>query len=134
MPCGIFDDPKLVAEIREACATIRKAMNQINELSANMSPQNFNQMTRWVNTKEKEAQKILMLAADYSLAQRVKAFGTPKSPFASQKDYIDALVAHHTLIQAAMKSKQSVDVSVAAALEHAVDDFSKMYLPVEGKQ
>ena len=109
-------------------------MNQINELSANMSPQNFNQMTRWVNTKEKEAQKILMLAADYSLAQRVKAFGTPKSPFASQKDYIDALVAHHTLIQAAMKSKQSVDVSVAAALEHAVDDFSKMYLPVEGKQ
>ena len=24
VPCGIFDDPKLVAEIREACATIRK--------------------------------------------------------------------------------------------------------------
>ena len=134
VPCGIFDDPKLVAEIREACATIRKAMLQINELSANMTPQNFNQMTRWVNTKEEHAQKILMLAADYSLAQRVKAFGTPKSPFGSQKDYIDALVAHHVLIQAAMKAKQSVDVALAAALEHAVDDFSKMYLPVEGKQ
>lgn len=26
VPCGIFDDPKLVATIREACATIRKAM------------------------------------------------------------------------------------------------------------
>jgi len=38
------------------------------------------------------------------------------------------------LIQAAMKTKQSVDVALAAALEHAVDDFSKMYLPVEGKQ
>ena len=60
--------------------------------------------------------------------------GTPKSPFGSQKDYIDALVAHHVLIQAAMKTKQSVDVALAAALEHAVDDFSKMYLPVEGKQ
>jgi large subunit ribosomal protein L40e/small subunit ribosomal protein S27Ae/ubiquitin C len=76
VPCGIFDDPKLVATIREACATIRKAMVQINELSANMTPQNFNQMTRWVNTKEEHSQKIILLAADYSLAQRVKAFGT----------------------------------------------------------
>jgi ubiquitin len=132
VPCGIFDDPKLVATIREACATIRKAMVQINALSADMNPQNFNQMTRWVNTKEEHAQKIILLAADYSLAQRVKAFGTPKSPFASQKDYLDALVAHHVLIQAAMKSKQTVDVALASALEHAVDDFSKMYLPAEG--
>ena len=107
-------------------------MVQINALSADMNPQNFNQMTRRVNTKEEHAQKIILLAADYSLAQRVKAFGTPKSPFASQKDYLDALVAHHVLIQAAMKSKQTVDVALAAALEHAVDDFSKMYLPAEG--
>ena len=110
-------------------------MVQINELSANMNPQNFNQMTRWCNTKEEHCQKIILLAADYSLAQRVKAFGTPKSPFASQQDYIDALVAHHVMIQAAMKCKQTVDVALAAGLEHAVDDFSKMYLPVgEGKE
>ena len=25
VPCGIFDDPKLVAELKEACATIKKA-------------------------------------------------------------------------------------------------------------
>ena len=99
-----------------ACATIRKAMVQINALSADMNPQNFNPMPRWVNTKEEHAQKIILLAADYSLAQRVKAFGTPKSPFASQKDYLDALVAHHVLIQAAMKSKQTVDVALAGAV------------------
>ena len=29
VPCGIFDDPKLVAEINEACATIRKAIVQV---------------------------------------------------------------------------------------------------------
>jgi hypothetical protein len=51
-------------------------MVQINELSADMNPQNFNQMTRWVNTKEEHANKIIHLAADYSLAQRVKAFGS----------------------------------------------------------
>ena len=134
VPCGIFDDPKLVAEIREACATIRKAMVKINELSADLNPQNFNQMTRWVNTKEEHANKIIHLAADYSLAQRVKPFGSAGTPFGSQKDYVDALIAHHVMIQAAMKSKQTVDVSLAASLEHAVDDFSKMYLPVEGKE
>merc|ERR1712144_151224 len=52
VPCGIFDDPKLVAEVNEACATIRKAMVQINELSAAMSALNFNQMTRWVNIRK----------------------------------------------------------------------------------
>jgi len=59
VPCGIFDDPKTVAEIKEACATIRKAMVQINELSATMNAQNFNQMTRWVNTKEEHCCKII---------------------------------------------------------------------------
>ena len=33
VPCGIFDDPAVVAEIRQHAATIRKAMVQINELS-----------------------------------------------------------------------------------------------------
>jgi len=59
VPCGIFDDSKTVAEIKEACATIRKAMVQINELSATMNAQNFNQMTRWVNTKEEHCCKII---------------------------------------------------------------------------
>merc|ERR1719235_2274240 len=51
VPCGIFDDPATVAAVREACATIRKAMVQINELGAAMSAQNFNQMTRWVTPR-----------------------------------------------------------------------------------
>ena len=32
---------------------------------------------------------------------------------------------------AAMKSKQSVDVAAADALEHAVGDMAKMYMPAE---
>merc|ERR1712194_423471 len=60
VPCGIFDDPKLVAEVKEAIATIKKAMVQINAL-------NINQMTRWVNTKEEHATKIIHLMSDYCL-------------------------------------------------------------------
>ena len=71
MPCGIFDDPKLVADIKEAVATIDKAMVQINELSASLNARppllqmwqalNINQMTRWVNTKEEHCSKIITL-------------------------------------------------------------------------
>merc|ERR1712046_509428 len=129
VPCGIFDDPATVAEVRQACATIRKAMVQINELSAAMSAQNFNQMTRWVNTKEEHCGKIITTVSEYCLCQRVKPIGAPVCPFETDKDYVDALKAHHAVMVAAMKTKQTVDVAAADALEHAVEDFSKMYLP-----
>merc|ERR1711869_22204 len=59
VPCGIFDDPRIVAEIKEHCATIRKAMVQINEIfAAGMNPLSFNQATRWTNTKEEHCGKI----------------------------------------------------------------------------
>merc|ERR1711966_559055 len=129
VPCGIFDDPALVATIKEACATIRKAMVQINELGAAPSALNFNQMTRWVNTKEEHACRIITQVSEYCLCQRVKPLSDAKTPFASEQDYVDALTAHHAVMTAAMKAKQNVDPKFADALDHAVEDFSKMYLP-----
>ena len=128
VPCGIFDDPGTVNIIKEACATIRKAMVQINELHAQGSPLAFNQMTRWVMTKEEHASKIITLISEYCLCQRCKTDG---SVFKTEKDYLDALQAHHAVMVAAMKAKQNVDVAFCDALEHAVGDFSKMYLPAE---
>lgn len=60
--------------------------------------------------------------SEYCLCQRVKP-----EVFAKPEDYVDALKAHHAVMQAAMKAKQTVDVAGADALEHAVDDVSKMY-------
>merc|ERR1719288_444921 len=111
----------MVAEVKQACATIRKAMVQVNELSAAMAAQNFNQMTRWVNTKEEHASKIMTTVADYCLAQRCKIFGTAGTPFATEQDYIDALKAHHAVMVAAMKTKQTLDIAASQALEHAVE-------------
>ena len=123
VPCGIFDDPAIVEEIKQAAATIRKAMVQSNELHASGTAQDINQMVRWINTKEEHASKIIKLVGEYCLCQRVK-----KEVFADDKDYVDALRAHHSLMQAAMKSKQSVDTAAADALDHAIGDFAKMYL------
>ena len=44
VPCGIFDDGARVAALKEDAATIRKAMVQINELSAEPGPLALNQV------------------------------------------------------------------------------------------
>jgi len=129
VPCGIFDDPKLVVEMKEAVATIAKAMVQINELSSDMSALSINQMTRWVNTKEEHCKKIIALISEYCLCQRVKPVGAPKSPFTSEADYIGALQAHHAVMMAATKCKQTVDPANAEALNATVDHMAKMYTP-----
>merc|ERR1711908_52033 len=97
-----------------------KAMVQINELSATINALNFNQMTRWVNTKEEHASKIITLVSEYCLCQRVKPMSDPKTPFASEEDYIGALQAHHAVMAAAVKCKQNADPAFAEKLKEAV--------------
>ena len=130
VPCGIFDDPKLVAELKEAVATITKAAAQVTELFAGeLDAQKFNQATRWINTKEEHCGKIITLVSEYCLCQRVKPVGAPGSPFTSEEDFMNALKAHHACMQAAMKAKQSTGPEAPAALDAAVDLISKMYQP-----
>ena len=117
----------MVAQIREAVSTIKKASVQANELHATLSSatsaQTMNQIVRWINTKEEHADKIIHTVGHYCLCQRVKP-----ELFSSDLDYTNALKAHHAVMVWAMKAKQSVDEAVIHNLEHAVDDFSKMYI------
>merc|ERR1712190_592788 len=104
-------------------------MVQINELSTDLNALKINQITRWVNTKEEHAGKIISLMTEYCLCQRVKPVGDPKSPFKEEKDYIAALQAHHAVMLAAVKCKQTVDPANADTLDSACVEMSKMYLP-----
>eukprot|EP00579_Thalassiosira_antarctica_P008244 CAMPEP_0201880530 /NCGR_PEP_ID=MMETSP0902-20130614/11077_1 /ASSEMBLY_ACC=CAM_ASM_000551 /TAXON_ID=420261 /ORGANISM="Thalassiosira antarctica, Strain CCMP982" /LENGTH=284 /DNA_ID=CAMNT_0048408543 /DNA_START=165 /DNA_END=1019 /DNA_ORIENTATION=+ len=126
VPCGIFDDPAIVAEIKQAAETIRKSMVQSNDLHSGLAAESsataLNQMIRWVMTKEEHCSKIITTVSEYCLCQRVK-----KDVFKNDKDYTDALKAHHAVMQAAMKCKQSADPAAADALDHAIGDFEKMY-------
>lgn len=125
VPCGIFDDPAMVAELKQHAATIRKAMIQSTELHGSGSPdlQSMNQIVRWITTKEDHCSKIISTVGEYCLCQRVKP-----AVFASDSDYVEALKAHHAVMQAAMKAKQSVDPATCDALDHAIGDMSKMYI------
>jgi predicted type IV restriction endonuclease len=115
----------MAAEVKQCVTTIKKAMVQIKEIYAagTPGPQEMNQIVRWINTKEEHANKIITAVSEYCLCQRVK-----KEVFASENDYVEALKSHHSVMQAAMKCKQTVDEAAVHALEHAVGDFEKMYV------
>ncbi|KAL3903286.1 MAG: hypothetical protein SGARI_005447, partial [Bacillariaceae sp.] len=119
----------MVGELRQNCATIRKAIAQGNHLHGHFvdtTPLNVNQMVRWVMTKEEHANKIISTISDYCLCQRVK-----RATFATEAEYLDALKLHHIVMQAAMKAKQSMDPKDCEKLEFAVENLAKMYTPVK---
>ena len=126
VPCGIFDDPAIVAEIRQHAATIRKAMVQGLDLHKSVGSDilSMNQLVRWITTKEDHCNKIITTVSEYCLCQRVK-----KDVFGSDAEYVEALKAHHAVMQTAMKAKQSMDTAACDALDKAIGEFSKMYLP-----
>lgn len=79
-------------------------------------------MVRWIITKEEHCDKIINLVSNYCLCQRVK-----RASFKTEDEYLQILKVHHTTLQAAMKAKQSMDENDCIALEHAVEDLSKIY-------
>merc|ERR1740121_648693 len=101
----------------------------MEELSAALDALSLNQLVRWTNTKEEHAGKIVSLVSEYCLCQRVKPVSDPKTPFKSEADYIAALQAHHQVMLCAVRCKQTVDLGSVDALEAAVIDMSRMYLP-----
>ncbi|CAB9517696.1 ubiquitin [Seminavis robusta] len=127
VPCGIFDDPGMVSEVKQAATTVRKAMVQSNTLYQNenkgsLAMIDLNQVVRWIATKEEHCNKIIHLMGDYCLCQRVK-----RASFASEADYFQALEIHHKVMQAAMRAKQTMDVKACDELDHALEHLSKMY-------
>ena len=73
VPCGIYDDAVRIVTVKEDFATISKAMSEIKTLSAKNDPLSFNQLNRWITTKEEHATSIQRVVSDYFLAQRIKS-------------------------------------------------------------
>jgi nickel superoxide dismutase len=117
MPCGIYDDHMRVKMIEEDARTIEKAMKNITELSQK-SPVNYNQLVRWVLTKEEHADKIQEVVSQYFMAQRI-AFNATK--------YNDKLSKLHQILFYAMKCKQTTDVKNVDKLRSALHAFTILY-------
>jgi hypothetical protein len=124
VPCGIYDDPARITQLREDAATIRKAIVNIAELSSKHDPEAFNQSSRWVATKEEHATHVIDVVSEYFLAQKVKEVAAGAE---GRDTYLASLADHHLVIRAAMKTKQGVSLDSATALDAAIEALAKRY-------
>lgn len=122
VPCGIFDDKRVLAKLKEDCQTIRKAQTEMADLVGSVGTiDGSNTFTRWVMYKEKHADDIIQEIGYYFMCQRF-----PKFEFASDEDYNEALALHHAVMVAAMKAKQGTSTSTADALDAALDAITAL--------
>jgi nickel superoxide dismutase len=124
VPCGIYNDQLRSDLIAEHITTIEKAMKQIAELGK-QNPVNYNQLVRWVNTKEDHANKIQNIVTQYFMAQRIKL--TDGSDEAKTKKYQNELGLLHQILVYAMKAKQTTDGENINKLREVLDQFNKSY-------
>jgi len=124
VPCGIYDDAMRIGMIEEHMATIEKAMVQIGELSMD-DAKNYNQIVRWVMTKEEHAQAIQEIVAEYFLAQRIKPADAGDED--ALNAYHETLGELHHMLILAMQCKQGIDTDVPAKLRAATEAFCVSY-------
>ena len=117
IPCGIYDDQMRIEMIAEDITTIEKAMNQITELSGQKAI-NYNQLVRWITNKDYHANKIQEVVYQYFMTQRIKT-DTDK--------YEEKLVLLHKMLVAAMKCKQTTDLSHVETLRSLLKSLETLY-------
>jgi len=131
VPCGIYTDHLRIEMIKEHIMTIEKAMIQIETLSAEENV-NYNQLVRWIDTKEHHANLIQEIAEQYFMTQRIKPVD-PENAEAYQK-YITQLTLAHEMLIYAMKTKQSTNLSDTEKLSVTVDKFAAAYFGPEEQE
>jgi len=124
MPCGIYGDQMRFDMIEESLQTIEKGMAQINELGGANGTTNYNQIVRWVSTKEEHAAMIQDIVSDYFLTQRIKPVDKGAAGY---DDYVSSVTLCQTLLVQAMKCRQTTDAANAAALRATLGAFHDLY-------
>lgn len=122
VPCGIYDDEIRFIMINEDISTIEKSINEISKLSG-QDVKNYNQLVRWITTKEEHATNIMKTVSDYFLAQRISIPDDIKK----DKKYLEKITLLHQIIVYSMKAKQSTDIKNVEKLKASISDFKNLY-------
>ena len=117
MPCGIYHDEMVFAEIEEHVETLAKAVHVLQE-NERKSIQDYNQITRWVRNKEKTADQAREVLVNYFLQQRLK----PESKSDQQ-----LVLCIHKLLVLSMKIKQHVDQDYVDQFSNSLARFKNEY-------
>lgn len=123
VPCGIYGDTIRFNLMYEHIETISKCIDEIKAISAEKAP-DYNQLVRWVNTKEHHATEFQHVVMQYFMAQRVKAVPAADK---SYDHYVKQITLLHQLIVEAMKSKQSTIHEIPENMKKMLHDFQHLY-------
>ncbi|MFQ5504033.1 MAG: superoxide dismutase [Ni] [Planctomycetota bacterium] len=129
IPCGIYGDRMRIDMMMEDALTIQVGQGRIVEMAAQKTA-NYNQIVRWIVNKDKHAQSIQELVANYWLAQRIKTPKDGSDPKATAA-YLNQLRLMHGITVSAMKCKQTNDLAHVKKLKDLVLEFSKTYFKKE---
>ena len=122
VPCGIYGDERVFAELEEHATTVTKAATQIAALAGKTDAQSAQQLARWVANKESHAQSVQQIALDYFLAQRIKIpEGDNKSAYNKHLSLVHSIIVH------AMKVKQNADPAHGEKLAATIAAFKTAY-------
>jgi nickel superoxide dismutase len=131
VPCGIFEDELRVQLIEEHIGTIEKSMNQIIALS-NEDDEDYNQIVRWVNNKDKHADEIQHIVSYYFMAQRIKPVVDHEDEEA-MNEYVHKLAILHAIQIHAMKAKHGTDLEQIEDLRKMTTMFREAYFGKKGE-
>jgi nickel superoxide dismutase len=123
VPCGIYDDNLRMEMMAEHIVTIEKSVNEILRLGGEKD-KNYNQIVRWVFTKEDHAKEFIRIASEYFLQQRIEP--VPEGG-ANYDRYVEHLKLLHGMMFYSMKCKQGVEVGEVAKLRQYFLRFRKAY-------
>ncbi len=117
IPCGIYDDELRIKLLLEHITTIEKSMKQIVVLEE-ADHHNANQLVRWVVNKDRHADELQKIVAQYFMTQRIKLDAV---------DYAKKLSVLHQMLVYGMKCKQTTDLANAEKLRSLVSEFESLY-------
>ena len=129
VPCGVYDDAMRIKMIEEHTFTILKSMNYIKSNQDDLQQQN--QVTRWIITKDQHAQEMQNIISEYFLTQRIKLKDDSKD---SKDLYHAQLAVLHSILQDAMKCKQTIDTSMTNSLLEKLNEFVNLYFDEHDKK
>ena len=124
IPCGIYDDALRMKQIQEHVTTLEKSMLEIRKLEQKPD-KHANQITRWINNKEKHANDLQHIVTQYFMTQRVKLPGSPGA--LAREAYNQQLNLLHGMLVTAMQAKQTTDLRHITKLRELILAFEKSY-------
>jgi nickel superoxide dismutase len=117
MPCGIYHDDMVFAQVNQFVETMHKGISVINQ-SKFVSISDRNEVIRWVMQKDKDSDKMAELILTYFLQQKIK----PGEP-----DTVKKLVAAHHLLFLLVAIKQNADLQMVKDFSKEWDKFKAMF-------